>query len=337
MAREQFGTLGGADSSVVTTTGIRSEYLEGLRSADVWATRIAREVRSERKSEQFAVAGRTAILQKWKDERVPQGVFETSVTITPDHYEATIGIDRNSRADDQVGLYDDLASQLGVEAAEFPNVLLGADLLDAAYSDGAFGLAFDGQFFYDTDHSWPGPATYTTSQDNDLTGAAATGTTPTTEECHTALDAILESFRTFKDDKGRPFHRGPTNPDRAKIILLCPPDMQGPMDQAIGSRLKPAAAGSGGAALDNVNNSTTRWETIGNPYSANNERVQAFLGDGAFLYLVRQEVRFSQVTADGGPELSYEAMMRRFDYFGVDLRAGAGYRMWPDSISYIFS
>lgn len=327
--------IGGPTASI-TTTGIRSEYLEGLQSADVWATRIAREARTDRKSETFLVAGRTAILQKWKDERVPQEVFETTVTITPDHYEASLAFDRNTRADAQVGHYDDLIRDLGVEVAEFPNQLLGADLLDAAYSDGDFGLAFTGEFFYDTDHTWPQPSSYTAQWDNDLTGAAATGTTPTVEEAHTSLDAIVEAFLTAKDDKGRPFHRGPKNPRTARMMLLCPPDMVGPYEQAIESRMRPTDAGSGGTAIDN-NNTTRRWEIIPNQYTANNDRVQAFLGDGAFLYLVRQEARFAQVTGDTGPEQSYEAWARRVDYFGVDMRVGAGYRMPFDSVSWIHS
>lgn len=326
----------GGPNAPITTTGIRSEYLEALRSADVWATRIAREARTDRKQEVFLVAGRTAIMQKWIDERVPQNVFETTVTIIPEHYEASLAFDRNTREDAQVGHYDDLIRDLGIEAAEFPNVLIGADLLDAAYSDGDFGLAFTGQFFYDTDHTWPQPSPNQTALDNDLTQVAATGTTPTVEEFHTALDGIVEQFLTFRDDKDRPFHRGDKAPLKARYMLLCPPDMVGPAEQAIESRVRPAAAGSGGTSIDS-NNQSTRWEIIPNQYTVNNDRIQAFLGNGAFMHLVRQEARFAQVTGDTGPEQSYEAWARRVDYFGVDLRVGAGYRMPFDSVSTIFT
>jgi len=187
--------VGGAGATV-TVTGAKADFIERMKVAAKITGQIARVVPTTRKSETFPILGQVAQLVQWTDERADDDVYETSVPITPKHWGAGLPIHRDTYDDDQVGGYAELIRGLSQRAADFPTKRLLKDVIDAAYSNSTFGNAYDGQSFFDTDHADPGPATYTTSQDNDLTGTAATSTTPTVAEGHTALDAIEERQQT---------------------------------------------------------------------------------------------------------------------------------------------
>lgn len=68
------------------------------------------------------------------------------------------------------------------------------DLIASAESTNCY----DGQYYFDTDHSEGSSGT----QSNDLTYSAATGTTPTAAEMKAAILQALAAMWAFKDDKG---------------------------------------------------------------------------------------------------------------------------------------
>lgn len=328
--------VGGAGATV-TVTGAKADFIERMKVAAKITGQIARVVPTTRKSETFPILGQVAQLVQWTDERADDDVYETSVTITPKHWGAGLPIHRDTYDDDQVGGYAELIRGLSQRAADFPTKRLLKDVIDAAYSNSTFGNAYDGQSFFDTDHADPGPATYTTSQDNDLTGTAATSTTPTVAEVHTALDAIEEQFRSFKDSRGEPWHADLTSIDgNGGLIILTPPDMWGPVTRAVRDRTLADNVGAAGTGANNVAR-MGQYTLIQNPWTVNNERIQALRGNGAFFLLTRAEARFQQVTGQGSGEVSFEAYNRLFDYYGVDLRLEAGLRQWRDAVSYIWT
>lgn len=328
--------VGGAGATV-TIVGAKADFIERMKAAAVVTGQIARVVPTTRKSETFPILGQIAQLVQWTDERADDDVYESSVTITPKHWGAGLPIHRDTYDDDQVSGYAELIRQLSQRAADFPTRRLLQTLLDAAYSNGAFGNAYDGQFFFDTDHADPGPATYTTSQDNDLTGAAATGTTPTNAELHTAMDAVEEQFATFKDSRGEPWHADLTSIEgNGGLTILAPPDLYGPMLRVVRDRTLADSVGGAGTGANNVAR-MGQYTIIRNLWTANNERFQVLRGNGAFFLLTRASARFQQVTGQGSGEVSFEAYNRLFDYYGVDMRLEAGLRQWRDAVSYILT
>lgn len=319
----------GGSAAKVTIAEVQSEFLQTLQAQEDLAGLVADTKGSTRKSERFVVVGSPSILQEWTDERVDQEVFEKDLTVTPKHYEAMEKVHRDSLEDDQTGAYMDNVRGLAGAVIQHRNNLVLGDLLDAAYSDGNYGLAWDGQFFFDTDHSDPGPATYTTSWDNDLTGAAATGTTPTEAEVHTALDAVEEAFALKKDDKGRPFHTGMLNAPR---IILAPPDLYGPIVRAVNNTWYPVSGGP----IENIDRKG-KYRVVQNQYTANADRFQVFIGTKAFLIVQRLAARFQQVTGQRSGEVSHETFLRLFDFFGVDYRVRPALRHFAYGCSYIYT
>ncbi len=321
--------VGGTTSSKAIIRGIRGEFIEGLQSSPNLATRIARAVTSDKREESYLFSGSTAQVRQWTDERRPAEISEFEVKLANNHYEASISIHRDDVEDDQVGFYLRRARELGTRMADYENVLVLATALDASYSNGDLGLSFDGQFHFDTDHSWTGEgAEYTTNQDNDLSGAAATGTTPTFAEAETALDAMIEQLVTFKDDKGQPFH---PQSRLERFTLVCPPDMIGPFSRVAESKTSP----SGSAPIDNILQG--KYDIVPNRYSTNNDRVQLFAGDGAYILQRRMAVRTNQVTGRRSGEVADSSFHTLIDYFGADCRANVGLAEPLYGVSYIFT
>lgn len=320
---------GGYTSSKAIIRGIRGEFIEGLQASTNLATRVARAVQSDKREESYLFSGSTAQVRQWTDERRPAEISEFEVKVVNNHYEASISIHRDDIDDDQAGLYLRRARELGVRMADYENVLVLKTAIDASYSDSDLGLSFDGQFHFDTDHAWTGEgAEYTTSQDNDLTAAAATGTTPTFAEAETALDAMIEQFCTFKDDKGQPFH---PQSRLERFTLLCPPDMMGPFQRVAESKTSP----SGSAPIDNILQG--KFDIVPNRYTANNDRVQMFVGDGAYILQRRMAVRTNQVTGRRSGEVADSSFHNLVDYFGADWRGNVALAEPLYGCSYIFT
>jgi hypothetical protein len=321
----------GGQGSKAIIRGIRGEFLEGLQSSENLATRIARAVQSDKREESYLIAGSTAQVRQWTDERQPAEISEFEVKVANNHYEASLSIHRDDVDDDQVGTYLQRARELGVRMSDFENVLVLKTAMDASYSDSTIGLAYDGQFFFDTDHAHTQEgAEYTTSQDNDLTAAAATGTTPTFAEAELAMDAMIEQLTTFKDDKGQPLH---PQSRLEHFTLMAPPDMIGPFQRVASSKTSP----SGSAPIDNI--LQAKFDVVPNRYSANNDRVQLFVsgGNNFFALQRRLSVRSQQVTGRRSGEVADSSFHTLVDYFGVDMRGNVAGMEPLYGCSYIFT
>lgn len=93
----------------------------------------------------------------------------------------------------RVGAIDQRINDLIVPAINHPGELV-LSLINAGEST----ACYDGQYFFDTDHSEGSSGT----QDNDLTYAKA-GTNPTAAEVKGAILAAIAAMWGFKDDKGQ--------------------------------------------------------------------------------------------------------------------------------------
>src|SRR5690606_13285187 len=96
------------------------------------------------------------------------------------HWESSLLIAKTDIADAKILKYGTPINVLAAEASYHPDELT----ISVMVAGETTGLCFDGQLFYDTDHAWGDSGT----QSNDLTYAAATGTTPTSAEFRAAYN-----------------------------------------------------------------------------------------------------------------------------------------------------
>jgi len=168
--------------------GLLAEYQEAYDQYTADTSDIMMEVQSTTQTENFAWLGSVPRMRVFDGERKPVQLGAYKYAIDNEEYEASMAIDLKDVDDDQTGKYAILAGQIGQASASFPEELLYSQILPGGFS----GLAYDGQFFFDTDHSVGASG----NQSNLLTDKLGP----------TSFDAAVSMFYNFKDDQGRPLN-----------------------------------------------------------------------------------------------------------------------------------
>jgi phage major head subunit gpT-like protein len=115
-----------------------------------WQT-VAMQVPSEGRSVDYKWLGDSPMLREWVGDRVIRDLSAFRYEIVNKDYEATIEVDRNDIEDDLIGVYTPMIQGLAWAARQHPDTLIFA-LLAAGFST----LCYDGQYFFDSDHSVAG-------------------------------------------------------------------------------------------------------------------------------------------------------------------------------------
>ena len=108
---------------------------------------VSMTVPSGGKSVDYKWLGDFPMMQEWLGDRVIKDLSAFHYEVINKSYEATIEVDRDDIADDQIGVYTPMIQGLGQAAKVHPDLLVFA-LLAAGFET----LCFDGQYFFDTDH-----------------------------------------------------------------------------------------------------------------------------------------------------------------------------------------
>src|SRR5579885_3189837 len=155
--------------------------------------RLATVLKSNTLTESLNWLGTVPQMRLWVDTRVHQAIAPTfTYSITNNHYEATIDVDRDTLEDDQYDFIQPRISQLAMEAGRYPWVL-------AINAITANGTAYDGQSFFSASHAEQASGT----QSNLVT---ATG--QTVAAIQTDLNSAITAMKGFKDNQGRPMYLG---------------------------------------------------------------------------------------------------------------------------------
>jgi len=127
--------------------GFKSEFKNGLDTAESQYKKVAMDVNSTKGAEVYGWLGKTTRFRKWLGDRVIQNLKTHDFTIKNEPYENSVGVDRDDIEDDSLGLYGPLFRQLGMDTANHPDELVFA-LLKKGFTE----KCYDGQYFFDTDH-----------------------------------------------------------------------------------------------------------------------------------------------------------------------------------------
>lgn len=288
--------------------GLRSEYQEAYDQYVAQNEGIVMQVNSNGPSENYAWLGSVPRMRVFDGERKPVQVGTYKYAIENEEYEASMAIDLKDVDDDQTGKYAPLAMQIGESSAMFPDELLYGTLLPGGFA----ALAYDGQFFFDTDHS---------------VGASGTQSNLTTIKLGpTGFAAARLLFYRFKDDFARPLN---TNLD---LVLIIPPDLL--------------------ATAEALINTQYTSPGVANPYyQAAEIRVNPWLTDVNAWYLVnrtgvvkafvqqnrkREELAIlGQAPTDNGTVVnqSEAQFMRRKVYVGTYWRGAVGYGLFQKAVA----
>lgn len=129
------------------STGLSTAFLVRFNATETLYKRISFEVSSTTAANEYPNFGDIPGLREWVGDRVFHELSGGNYVISNKTFEGSLSVKRDKIEDDQVGIYTQIAEQLGQSAAEFPDQLVFRLL---ANGDKTKGL--DGQNFFDTDH-----------------------------------------------------------------------------------------------------------------------------------------------------------------------------------------
>jgi phage major head subunit gpT-like protein len=196
------------DQSILSSRAVLGMYyarLENPANAG-WIGGVANLFGSDQASEQYPFLGQTPRMREWIGGRQAKGLRSNSMTIVNKHYEATLEIALRDLRRDKTGQLQARVSEFADEGDAHWGTLLSALILG-----GPSTLCYDGQYFFDTDHSEGDSGT----QDNDISvdisavpgaGSDNTATFPNAAQMQAAIVKGIAQILSFKDDRGRPMN-----------------------------------------------------------------------------------------------------------------------------------
>lgn len=202
--------------------GIFFQNYEGAL-ANSWVPKLSNSFESTTAVERYAGVGNAPALREWVGGRLAKSLAEYSMTVSNKDYEATLVALRKDLRRDKTGQLEAKIAMLAQRAAEHDEKLLSA-LINVADTSSA-GLAYDGQLFFDTDHSVGDSGTL----DNDITvdisalpigdttGAHGSVTDPSVGEMALSIQKGINQLRTMKDDQGEP-----VNHNIQEVLIMVP-------------------------------------------------------------------------------------------------------------------
>ena len=175
--------------TLATLRGMTAKFDLGVAAATPYWPSKATLFPSQGADERYGALGNMPGMREWLGDRVFNRLRATGFTIVNKLWEDSLAIEKVDIEDDRLGMYDMALEQLGTEAMYHPD-----ELMFTLQTTGDANVCMDGQYFYDTDHSWGDSGT----QSNKLAPTAATGTVPTEAEFRTAYHAARAALLGFK-------------------------------------------------------------------------------------------------------------------------------------------
>lgn len=280
-----------------------------------WADQIAMTFDSDQESETYKWLGMAPAMTEWKGSRIIDGLRENGVTIENIHWQNGLGIPIDWIRRDKTGQIMTRVNELAERAVTHRMKLLSEKI------NGAETLVcYDGEYFFDTDHSEGDSGTQSNDLSVDISGlpasVAGTTTAPSPEEVRGMVLKCVEAILGFKDDKGEPMN------DMAREFLVMVPQ---PYWSAAAAALNNPVLGGGDTnVMTNLDGYTFRL-------AANNrltwtEKLAVFRTDGSVKPLIWQQE--TDIALKAKAEGSEEEFDNDRWTFGADYWANAGPGYW---------
>jgi len=281
-----------------------------------WIPGVSMLFESNQESETYNWLGMAPVMREWIGGRQAKGFRENGITIVNKTYESTMEVLVDEIRRDKTGqVMLRVAEQARRANAHWGSLL--TTLIIAAEDS----LCYDGQKFFDTDHSEGDSGT----QDNDLTGAAATATQPTTTEMADAIMSCIAAILGFKDDVGEPM-----NEDARAFRIMVPTVYMGVATNALNNAFLTSGNTNVLAALPDFKLSLSV-----NPRLTSGAKFFVFREDGETKAFIRQEEE--PITVSAIAEGSETEFKENKHYYGIKAIRNVGYGYWQHGCLYTFT
>lgn len=268
--------------------------------------KVAMEATSVNAEENYQWLGSVPAMREWLDTKVLEQLRGFDYLLKNKDWEATLEVDRNSFEDDLLGMYEPRIRELADEGMRHPDELLASARVVGFTSA---GLCYDGQQFYDTDHTEGNSGT----QSNVVTGTGITVA---------ALAADFRSararMRTFKNDRGKPYVR---KAGALNLCVTCSPDLEGVFEEFLNA-----------AIISNTTNVLRgAAELVVDPYLSGSDWYLDYVGGFVKPFIFQNRKRPDFVSLDNA-QASEMVFLRKKLAYSVEARYNLGYGLWQYSV-----
>ena len=308
------------DQSLLSSRAIMGMYFVSLEqdTMSAFLAGASNLFNSDQASETYNFLGQSPAMREWIGGRQAKGFTGQGITISNTHYEGTIEIQKKDARRDKT-------PQIQARIADFytRGATHWTSLLSALLVAGTSTVCYDGQFFFDTDHSEGDSGT----QDNDISvdisalPAAVHGsiTAPSTEEMQQVILKAITQIQSFKDDRGEPM-----NENAREFLVVVPTSLYI-------SAVAATTALVQGALAQNLNPNLLAGLKV---EVVMNARVNASWTDSFAVFRTDSPIKAFIRQTEQEIELKAKAEGSEFEFdndawqFGTDAWRGVGYGYW---------
>ncbi len=302
----------------ITSRAVKSEFKRAIEVAKPpgWVDVVANRFTSDQASEDYAWLGSTPALREWIGGRNAKGFRENELTIKNRHFEATMEVLVKDMRRDKMGMIAARVGDLVKRAMTHP-----ASLLTTLIEDGESTECYDGQYFFDTDHSEGDSGT----QSNDLSvdisalavATAGSTTAPAVAEFQGAIAQGVQQMMSIVDDKGEPI-----NEELNNILVMVPVPFYNVAMQALATPAQVAETQSVLSALQ----SDYSIRAVVNPRLSWTTKFALFDAGAAIKPLIFQrETAINVASKAEGSEFEFD---HKAHQYGVDYWGNVAYGLW---------
>lgn len=284
-----------------------------------WFDPISMMFTSDMESETYKWLGNAPAMRQWVGGRQAKGFRENGLTITNLHYEATMDVLVRELRRDKTGQVMVRINEMADRAQSH-----WASLMSTLIANGATTTCYDGQYFFDTDHSEGSSGSLSNSISVDISAMPAvvhgTTTAPSVEEIQTTIIQAAQAMYGFKDDQGEPMNEAARN-----FLVMVPVPLWATTQAALRQSMSQSGMTNPVMVLDGIN-----FAIAPNPRLTWTDKLAVFRTDGSVKPFIRQEEAPLDVKAKAeGSEYEFDNDAWQF---GIDTWRNVGYGYWQHAV-----
>lgn len=293
-----------------------------------WIPLISMPFDSDQASEEYKWLGMAPMLREWLGGRHAHGLREQGITIRNLDFEGTLEVLLSEIRRDKTGQVMIRIGELARRCVEHWGKLLSTLISNGTGSTS--GLCYDGQYFFDSDHSEGDSGTQKNLLTNGEVAAlnVGTATAPTAIEGAKAILGVIAYMLTYKDDKGEPMNDGARN-----FLVMTSPVLWSHLGPAIYDSF--AGSGETNPAKAMIDSTDFNIALVPNSRLTYTTQFVTFRTDAKTKALIRQEEQGIQIDAQA--EGSYEEFHNKRHLYGVTAIRNVGYGYWQQASHSTFS
>jgi phage major head subunit gpT-like protein len=189
--------------ALISDRALVGMYYQALEQGNMaWVNDLTFKIDSSQDEEKHVWLGMPPQLREWVGGKQAKQFRDFEYSITNKDFESTIEYHERDLSEDKTGQLQARINQHVERVQAHP-----AKLLSTLIQNGESTLCYDGQYYFDTDHSEGDSGT----QSNKLSKTIADADVPTVSEMEDAILESIEAMYGFKDDQGEPLNESATN------------------------------------------------------------------------------------------------------------------------------